>query len=57
MMKEMTMAGPAPGRNASPTIAVPVVANIPAPIVAPPESGRQQKIAVLAREWETRASG
>ncbi len=31
----MTMAGPAPGRSASPTIAVPVVAKMPAPMVAP----------------------
>ena len=29
------MAGPAPGRTLSPTIAVPVVAKMPAPIVAP----------------------
>src|SRR5690242_2045347 len=32
------IAGPAPGRSASPTIAVPVVAKIPAPIVAPTPS-------------------
>ena len=32
------MAGPAPGRAASPTMAVPVVAKIPAPIVAPTPS-------------------
>src|SRR5687767_14404216 len=29
------IAGPAPGRSGSPTMAVPVVAKIPAPIVAP----------------------
>ncbi len=29
------MAGPAPGRAASPTMAVPVVAKMPAPMVAP----------------------
>src|SRR4051812_36919914 len=34
----MTMAGPAPGRSGSPTIAVPVVAKMPAPIVAPTPS-------------------
>ena len=32
------MAGPAPGRSGSPTIAVPVVAKIPAPMVAPTPS-------------------
>ena len=32
------MAGPAPGRSESPTIAVPVVAKIPAPMVAPTPS-------------------
>src|SRR5438445_459426 len=32
------MAGPAPGRTASPTMAVPVVAKIPAPMVAPTPS-------------------
>src|ERR1051326_4347762 len=37
-MKESTMAGPAPGRAGSPTMAVPVVAKIPAPIVAPTPS-------------------
>src|SRR5687767_7665570 len=35
---EKTIAGPAPGRAASPTIAVPVVAKMPAPIVAPTPS-------------------
>src|SRR5512146_2464540 len=34
----MMIAGPAPGRSASPTMAVPVVAKIPAPIVAPTPS-------------------
>src|SRR5438477_5815201 len=34
-MNEQMIAGPAPGRAASPTIAVPVVAKMPAPIVAP----------------------
>src|SRR5512146_3050398 len=37
-MNENTIAGPAPGRAASPTIAVPVVAKMPAPIVAPTPS-------------------
>src|SRR5690349_15446267 len=37
-MKEKMTAGPAPGRAASPTIAVPVVAKIPAPMVAPTPS-------------------
>ena len=32
------MAGPAPGRSWSPTIAVPVVAKMPAPMVAPTPS-------------------
>src|SRR3954463_16699558 len=31
----MTIAGPAPGRRGSPTMAVPVVAKMPAPMVAP----------------------
>src|SRR5512144_1955245 len=34
-MNEKTIAGPAPGRSGSPAMAVPVVAKIPAPIVAP----------------------
>src|SRR5205823_9179866 len=37
-MNEKMIAGPAPGRAASPTIAVPVVAKMPAPIVAPTPS-------------------
>jgi hypothetical protein len=32
------MAGPAPGRSGSPTMAVPVVAKMPAPMVAPTPS-------------------
>src|SRR5205823_6972829 len=35
---DLITAGPPPGRAASPTIAVPVVAKIPAPIVAPTPS-------------------
>ena len=37
-MNERTIAGPAPGRAASPTMAVPVVAKMPAPMVAPTPS-------------------
>src|ERR1044071_3397012 len=49
-MNESTMAGPAPGRAGSPTIAVPVVAKIPAPIVAPtPSAVRCHLLSVLLR--------
>src|ERR1051325_4526909 len=49
-MKESTMAGPAPGRAGSPTMAVPVVAKIPAPIVAPtPSAVRGHLLSVRLR--------
>src|SRR5260221_6190989 len=49
-MKESTIAGPAPGRAGSPTMAVPVVAKMPAPIVAPtPRAVRCHLLSVRLR--------
>ena len=50
--KERMIPGPAPGRWASPTIAVPISTKIPVPMIAPmPSAVRSQAVSVFFSRW------